>query len=76
MKNQKIIKFDNILIDIGTADTFLKNNQLQPEEFEKICNNINQNVTVRFHNGYDHSYYFISTFMEDHINYHANYLIK
>ncbi len=58
-----------ILIDQGAADQYL--NQLQPHLFEQACKAVNQPLTLRFHPGYDHSYYFIATFIEDHIRHHA-----
>lgn len=63
-----------ILIDQGLADKFLEE-QLYPEEFEESCRVAQQPLTLRFHKGYDHGYYFISTFIEDHINFHANQLL-
>ncbi len=62
------------LIDIGTADPFLKQQQLLPELFESACEQLGVDLTVRMQEGYDHSYYFIATFMEDHIRYHAEAL--
>jgi S-formylglutathione hydrolase len=62
-----------ILIDQGLADKFLAE-QLMPEKFEAACANANQPLTLRRHEGYDHGYYFISTFMEDHIRFHAERL--
>lgn len=59
-----------ILIDQGTADQFL-NNQLMPEVFEQACARAGQSLTLRMQTGYDHSYYFIATFIEDHIRHHA-----
>ncbi|NES83877.1 MAG: S-formylglutathione hydrolase [Moorea sp. SIO2B7] len=59
-----------ILIDQGTGDTFL-NKQLFPEVFQKACQEVNQPLTLRFQKGYDHSYFFIASFMEDHIKHHA-----
>ncbi len=59
-----------ILIDQGTADPFLAE-QLLPEVFEQACTAAGQPLTLRFHEGYNHSYYFIATFMEDHIRHHA-----
>ena len=59
-----------ILIDIGTADPFL-HSQLLPEVFERACASVGQVLTLRMQPGYDHSYYFIATFMEDHIRHHA-----
>jgi len=58
-----------ILIDQGAADKYL--DQLQPHLFEQACKAVNQSLTLRFHPGYDHSYYFIATFIEDHIRHHA-----
>jgi S-formylglutathione hydrolase len=62
-----------ILIDQGTSDPFLES-QLQPELFDKACASASQPVTIRMQKGYDHSYYFIGSFMEDHIRHHANIL--
>lgn len=60
----------NILIDQGTADKFLTE-QLLPEVFEQACSEVNQPLTLRYQEGYDHSYYFIASFIEDHIRHHA-----
>lgn len=62
-----------ILIDQGTADKFLSE-QLQPQRFEAACQASGTAVQVRRQDGYDHGYYFISTFMEDHLRHHAEYL--
>ena len=62
-----------ILIDQGEADKFLAV-QLQPQRFEAVCRDAGQPLTVRMQPGYDHSYYFISTFMEDHLRHHARAL--
>lgn len=59
-----------ILIDQGSADQFLAF-QLLPEAFEQACAAAGQPLTLRFQEGYDHGYYFISTFIEDHIRFHA-----
>jgi len=59
-----------ILIDQGTADQFLAE-QLLPEAFEKACAEAGQPLTFRYQEGYNHSYYFIATFIEDHIRHHA-----
>ncbi|NJR71168.1 MAG: S-formylglutathione hydrolase [Synechococcales cyanobacterium CRU_2_2] len=64
----------SILIDQGTADTFLAG-QLMPQVFEQACNAAGQLLTLRMQPGYDHSYYFIATFMEDHIKHHATALL-
>ena len=60
----------DILVDQGAADNFLIE-QLRPELFEAACNQAGVDLTLRLQPGYDHSYNFISTFMEDHIRWHA-----
>lgn len=62
-----------ILIDQGLADQFLEQ-QLYPEEFEAACRTADQPLTLRRHAGYDHGYYFIATFVADHIAFHASAL--
>jgi S-formylglutathione hydrolase len=62
-----------ILVDQGTADEFL-DEQLHPEVLEDACQEAGQPLTLRRHEGYDHGYYFISTFMEDHVRHHAEAL--
>ncbi len=59
-----------ILIDQGGADSFLAE-QLRPELFVKAAQAAGQPVTLRMQDGYDHSYYFIVTFMDDHLRWHA-----
>jgi S-formylglutathione hydrolase len=59
-----------VLIDQGLADSFLEA-QLHPHLFEAACQQAQQPVTVRRHAGYDHGYYFISSFIEDHLRHHA-----
>ena len=63
-----------ILIDQGLDDPFLEQQQLKPEAFETACETTGQPLTLRMQPGYDHGYYFISTFMEDHIKHHAKVL--
>eukprot|EP00761_Pharyngomonas_kirbyi_P012889 gb/GECH01012916.1/.p1 GENE.gb/GECH01012916.1/~~gb/GECH01012916.1/.p1 ORF type:complete len:285 (+),score=68.30 gb/GECH01012916.1/:1-855(+) len=63
-----------ILIDQGTADNFLSQKQLLPEAFEEACKKVNCPLDLRMQDGYDHSYYFISTFMGEHIEFHAKHL--
>ena len=65
----------DILVDQGLADTFLKE-QLHPQKFQEACKKAGVNLNLRQHEGYDHGYYFISTFMADHIEHHANILKK
>jgi S-formylglutathione hydrolase len=62
------------LIDQGLADKFLAE-QLHPELFEAACLSAGQALMLRRHAGYDHGYYFISTFMGDHIAHHAKALV-
>ena len=62
-----------ILIDQGLADKFLEE-QLYPEVFEAACKTAAQPLQLRRHERYDHGYYFISTFMEDHLRFHAQCL--
>jgi S-formylglutathione hydrolase len=63
-----------ILIDQGEADQFLAARQLLPEVFEAACEKAGQPVILRRQPEYDHSYYFVSTFMSDHIRHHADIL--
>ncbi|MCD0502088.1 S-formylglutathione hydrolase [Bordetella petrii] len=63
-----------ILIDQGLADSFLAE-QLYPQVFEQACAQAGQPLTLRRHVGYDHGYYFISTFMQDHLRFHADQYI-
>jgi S-formylglutathione hydrolase len=63
-----------ILIDQGMGDRFLTE-QLKPEIFEQACAEIGQPLILRQQEGYDHSYYFIATFIEDHICHHAQALL-
>jgi len=59
-----------ILVDQGLADKFLSD-QLYPEVLEAACRDAGQPLTLRRQEGYDHSYFFISTFIEDHLQHHA-----
>ncbi|CAK9183824.1 unnamed protein product [Ilex paraguariensis] len=59
-----------ILIDQGDADNFLQD-QLLPHKFEEACKKANVPLLLRYQPGYDHSYSFISTFIDDHIRHHA-----
>ena len=62
-----------ILVDQGLADKFLSD-QLYPEILEAACRDAGQPLTLRRQEGYDHGYFFISTFMEDHLRHHASQL--
>ena len=60
-----------ILVDQGGADDFLEN-QLKPELLEESCAAAGHPLTLRMQPGYDHSYYFIASFMGDHVRHHAD----
>ena len=62
-----------ILVEQGLADNFLAT-QLKPELLEDACQQADVALTLNRRDGYDHSYYFISTFFENHLRYHAQYL--
>jgi S-formylglutathione hydrolase len=69
-------RFDGeILVDQGEADKFLAN-QLQPERLEAACAAAGQRLKLRRHVGYDHSYWFIQTFIEEHLQHHAAVLLR
>jgi S-formylglutathione hydrolase len=63
-------RFDHILVDQGLADGFL-NEQLQPQLLAQACETAGQALTLRLQDGYDHSYFFIASFVADHIAWHA-----
>ena len=69
---QKVGFHSNVLIDQGSADNFL--DLLQPEALKNAMNVREQKGQFRFSDGYDHSYFFIMSFMRDHIEHHANIL--
>ena len=66
-------RFPEFLVDQGEADDFL-DEQLQPERLDAACAQAELPLTLRRHPGYDHSYYFISTFMNDHLAWHSERL--
>ena len=66
-------RFPEFLIDQGKADSFLENG-LRPWLFEEAIKGTGIGLTLRMHERYDHSYYFISTFMDDHLRWHAQRL--
>ena len=65
--------FDDILVDQGLADPFLAE-QLRPDLLEQAAANAGQRLTLRLHHGYDHSYFFIASFIGEHIAWHAHRL--
>jgi S-formylglutathione hydrolase len=66
-------RLDEILVDQGEADSFLER-ELRPELLERACRDAGIGLTLRRRPGYDHSYFFISTFMQDHVRFHAERL--
>ncbi|GAB0115916.1 hypothetical protein AcidC75_34400 [Acidisoma sp. C75] len=66
-------RFPEMLIDQGAADPFLEGG-LMPEELRRTAERHGQPIRLRLHQGYDHSYFFISTFMDDHLRWHAERL--
>ena len=64
-----------ILVDQGGADSFLES-QLKPELLEQACRDAGVPLTLRRQPGYDHSYFFIASFMEDHLRWHAERLAR
>ena len=63
-----------LLVDVGDSDTFIEK-ELRPELLKQACAKAGIPLTLRIQPGYDHSYYFISTFMADHLRWHAERLI-
>ena len=72
-RSGNVTKFDRILVDQGADDPFLVE-QLKPELLEAACKESGLPLDLRIHDGYDHGYYFISTFMEEHLRFHAERL--
>jgi S-formylglutathione hydrolase len=66
--------FPEILVDQGLADKFLPQGQLLPELLEESCATAGQPLRLRRHEGYGHDYYFIATFVADHLRFHAEAL--
>lgn len=66
-------RVSDILVDQGTADDFLQD-QLKTHLLIEACEKANQSATIRMQEGYDHSYYFISTFLPEHVAWHAERL--
>ena len=63
-----------ILIDQGTADQFYQDKQLLPEVFQAACQASGQKLELRFHQGYDHSYFMVASFIGDHLRHHSSLL--
>ena len=66
-------RIGELLVDVGTADNFLET-ELKPELLQKACADAGIGLQLNLREGYDHSYYFISTFMADHLRWHAERL--
>merc|ERR1712048_841874 len=62
-----------LLVDQGTSDNFLQN-QLKPESLKDACEQKGIVCNLRMRDGFDHSYYFISTYIKDHLQFHASML--
>jgi len=67
--------YEKILVDQGAGDPFLKE-QLRPELLKAACEESGLRLELRIHDGYDHGYYFISTFIEEHLRFHADQLSR
>lgn len=63
-----------LFVDQGAQDKFLEE-QLRPQELKKVCDQKSRPLVLRMQEGYDHSYYFIASFIEDHLRYHARHLV-
>ncbi len=66
-------RVDELLVDVGTADPFLEK-ELKPELIDRACAKAGIKLSLNMREGYDHSYFFISTFMADHLRWHAQRL--
>ena len=66
--------FTEVLIDQGLEDQFYT--QLNPAKMREVCAKVGQKLTLREHAGYDHGYFFIQSFMDDHLQFHALQLQK
>lgn len=70
---EKATRKQELFVEQGTADKFLAE-QLKPEELKRVCEQRDYPLKLRMQEGYDHSYYFIASFMEEHVAYHARHL--
>jgi S-formylglutathione hydrolase len=68
-------RLPELLVDQGTADNFL-DTQLKTHLLDEACRKVDMPATIRLHEGYDHSYFFISSFMAEHVAWHAERLKK
>ncbi len=72
-RSAHVTQYDRILVDQGADDPYLAE-QLKPDLLEAACRESGLPLELRIHKGYDHGYYFISTFVEEHLNFHADRL--
>lgn len=63
-------QYPSILVDQGDADEYYHDGELQPEQLQQVCQEVGQPLTLRYHAGFDHSYYFVQTVINDHIEHH------
>jgi S-formylglutathione hydrolase len=73
VRNLDEVPQSSLLVDQGLADQFLEE-QLHPHRLEEACGERGVELELRRHEGYDHGYYFIASFIEDHLRHHANAL--
>ena len=70
MKSITALPANQILVDQGMGDQFLEQ-ELHPHLLEAACREKGVSLNLRRHDNYDHGYYFMATFMEDHLRHHA-----
>lgn len=63
-----------LMVDQGAADNFYRDGQLRPEALKKACEEAGMPITLRMQPGYDHSYFFIASFIDDHLRFHIHHL--
>ncbi len=63
-----------LMVDQGEADNFYRDGQLRPEALKKACEEAGMPLTLRMQPGYDHSYFFIASFIDDHLRFHIHHL--
>lgn len=63
-----------LMVDQGEADNFYHDGQLRPEALKKACEEAGMPITLRMQPGYDHSYFFIASFIDDHLRFHIHHL--
>ncbi|MBY0356172.1 MAG: S-formylglutathione hydrolase, partial [Rickettsiales bacterium] len=76
LMRQQQAPLPTILVDQGTADSAYLQGRLNPEAFAQACEAVKQPLSLRFHEGYDHGYFFIQSFIDDHLHHHAQLLMS